>query len=216
MTQVPVAARTRLSREPRLYAVVLAAGLSERYGAVKQLAQYRGLPLAARALRNAESVCSNRTVLVTGHHGAAVHAACAPIAGFRVHNSDYRQGLASSIAHGVAAVRHAADGVLLLLADQPLIEQQHLARLAAHWSGAPERVVATAYAGKSGVPVIFPRRLFDDLCRLTGDTGAQPLLRRCGSDVLTVPCEAAAIDIDRPEDLAGITKETPQMPRPDD
>ncbi|MEX1266362.1 MAG: nucleotidyltransferase family protein, partial [Woeseia sp.] len=115
----------------------------------------------------------------------------------------------SSIAHGVAALRHAADGVLLLLADQPLIDQQHLTRLAERWSAAPERIVATAYAGKSGVPVIFPRRLFDDLCKLTGDTGAQPLLQRCGSDVLTVSCEAAAIDIDRPEDLAGITKESP-------
>lgn len=207
MTRLPAAARATQTREPRLFAIVLAAGLSERFGAVKQLARYRGESLAARALRIAESVCSNRTVLVTGHQGAAVHAACAPIAGFRVHNSDYRQGLASSIAHGVAAVRHAADGVLLLLADQPLIDQQHLARLAERWSGAPERVVATAYAGKSGVPVIFPRRFFDDLCKLTGDTGAQPLLRRCGSDVLTVSYEAAAIDIDRPEDLAGINTE---------
>lgn len=210
MTRLPAAARATPSREPRLFAIVLAAGRSERFGAVKQLAQYRGQPLAARALRIAESVCSNRTVLVTGHHGAAVHAACAPIAGFRVHNSDYRQGLASSIAHGVAAVRHAADGVLLLLADQPLIDQQHLARLAECWSCAPERVVATAYADKSGVPVIFPRRLFDDLCKLTGDTGAQPLLQRCGSDVLTIHCEAAATDIDRPEDLAVLTAETPQ------
>lgn len=210
MTRSAAAARTTPSREPRLFALVLAAGLSERFGAVKQLAHYRGQPLVARALRIAESVCSNRTVLVTGHHGAAVHAACAPIAGFRVHNSDYRQGLASSIAHGVAALRHAADGVLLLLADQPLIDQQHLARLAERWSAAPERVVATAYAGKSGVPVIFPRRSFDDLCELTGDTGAQVLLQRCGSEVLTVHCDAAEIDIDRPEDLAGINKETPQ------
>ncbi len=209
MTRIPAAARPGQSREPRLFALVLAAGLSERFGAVKQLARYRGQPLAARALRIAESVCGNRTVLVTGHHGAAVHAACAPIAGFLVHNSDYRQGLASSIAHGVAALRHAADGVLLLLADQPLIDQQHLTRLAERWSAAPERIVATAYAGKSGVPVIFPQRLFDDLCNLTGDTGAQPLLRRCGSDVVTVHCEAAATDIDRPEDLAKLSTEAP-------
>jgi len=214
MTRISAAVRATQSREPLLFALVLAAGLSERFGAVKQLARYRGQPLVARALRVAESVCSNRTVLVTGHHGAAVHAACAPIAGFRVHNSDYRQGLASSIALGVAAVRHAADGVLLLLADQPLIDQQHLARLAARWSGAPERIVATAYAGKSGVPVIFARRRFNDLCQLTGHTGAQPLLRQHGSAVLTVPCEAAAIDIDRPGDLAGITIETPQTPGP--
>ncbi|MEX0707407.1 MAG: nucleotidyltransferase family protein [Woeseia sp.] len=207
MTRLP-AARATPSREPRLFAIVLAAGLSQRFGAVKQLAKYRGQPLAAHTLRIAESLCSNRTVLVTGHHGAAVHRACAPIAGFRVHNSDYRQGLASSIAHGVAALRHAADGVLLLLADQPLIDQQHLTRLAERWSAAPERVVATAYAGKSGVPVIFPRRLFDELCELTGDTGAQPLLQRCGGDVLTVHCEAAATDIDRPEDLTELSTDT--------
>lgn len=210
MTRPAAAARTTPSREPRLFALVLAAGLSERFGAVKQLAHYRGQPLAARALRIAESVCSNRTVLVTGHHGAAVHAACAPIAGFLVHNGDYRQGLASSIAHGVAALRHAADGVLLMLADQPLIDQQHLARLAERWSAVPDRIVATAYAGKYGVPVIFPQRLFDDLCKLTGDCGAQPLLQRCGNDVITVPCEAAATDIDRPEELAELNTAAPR------
>ncbi|MDZ7770120.1 MAG: nucleotidyltransferase family protein [Woeseiaceae bacterium] len=210
MTRLPAAARATPSRDPRLFAIVLAAGLSQRFGAVKQLAKYRGQPLAAHALRIAESLCSNRTVLVTGHHGAAVHRACAPIAGFRVHNSDYRQGLASSIAHGVAALRHAADGVLLLLADQPLIDQQHLTRLAERWSAAPERVVATAYAGKSGVPVIFPRRLFDDLCKLTRRhrrATAAAAMRQRRPDRYS--CEAAATDIDRPEDLAEISTDTP-------
>lgn len=188
-----------------LFAVVLAAGTASRYGGPKQLAEFRGSSLVARAVRNAEQVCGQRSVLVTGCNGQAVHAACSPLAGFLVHNENYRDGLGSSVACGVAAIADVADGVLLLLADQPLVTAADLDRLIAAWHADPGHAVASRYAGTGGVPAIFPASDFDALRGLTGERGAQALLRAHGRELRLVDCAHAATDIDRPADLEELT-----------
>ena len=55
-----------------LFAIVLAAGSSSRFGSCKQLAEYRGQPLVRYAVRAAESVCGSNTVLVAGDDWQAV------------------------------------------------------------------------------------------------------------------------------------------------
>jgi len=143
-------------------------------------------------------------VLVAGHEAAAVVAACAPLAGFFVVNERYAEGLGGSIATGVAACAGVADGILLCLADQPLVGPAHLEALAAEWRAAPGRAVATSYAGIAGVPAIFPRSDFAALAALQGDTGARPVLAAHGDRLVTVACKDAAVDVDRPEDLEGL------------
>lgn len=191
-------------RDPQLYAVVLAAGSATRYGSPKQLANYHGTALVTRSLRLAEQLSAGRSVLVTGHAGREVHAACAPLRGFLVHNEDYRQGLGTSIARGVAAVRGVADGVLLLLADQPLITLEHLHALEARWREQPGRAVASRYAASIGVPAILPATDFDALLALDGDRGAKAIIAAHGSRLIALDFAAAAADIDFPEDLAAL------------
>jgi len=184
-----------------LFAVVLAAGASRRFGATKQLATYDGMALVARAMRCAEAVCGNRSVLVTGNDWQSVAAACEPLAGFMVCNTEYRDGLAGSICAGVGAVRESASAVMLTLADQPLVTPTHLGRLAARWRTAPDHIVASGYAGTVGPPVIFPHHCFADLMALRGDSGARQVIDANRDRLIVIDYEAAATDIDRPEDL---------------
>ncbi|MDZ7643194.1 MAG: nucleotidyltransferase family protein [Woeseiaceae bacterium] len=191
-----------------MFAVVLAAGRASRFGDVKLLAEWRGRPLIRHVIDSVERVCGVRSVLVTGHAGTQVHAAAAPLAGFLVHNDDYDAGIGRSVATGVAAVAAVADGILLVLGDQPRVDSAHLARLAACWRDAPDRPVATGYAGTAGVPAVFPPALFPALCRLQGDRGAQGILAQC-PDCRVIDCDAAAADIDRPADLAALARDCP-------
>lgn len=184
-----------------MFALILAAGRASRYGDVKQLALFRGQTLVERAVREAEAVCNERSVLVTGHAAARVHAACQPLRGFLVHNDNYRSGIASSICSGVRALATVADGILITLADQPLINRQHLAALCSKWRQHPQRIVASRYAGSNGVPAIFPRSCFPELLELHGDQGARSVIERDCSRTLTVVNDAAAFDIDKPADL---------------
>ncbi|MGB5345043.1 MAG: nucleotidyltransferase family protein [Woeseia sp.] len=190
--------------DPQLYALVLAAGSASRYGSPKQLAHYQGTALVTRSVRLAERLCADRSVLVTGFAGREVHAACAPLRGFTVYNEDYPQGLGTSIARGVAVLRGVADGVLLLLADQPLVTLEHLRALEARWRAQPERAVASRYAGSVGVPAILPAADFEALLALAGDSGAKAIIEAHGSGLITLDFAAAATDIDRPQDLAAL------------
>jgi len=155
-------------------------------------------------MRLAESCCGGSSVLVTGSHWREVLQAAAPLRGFFVHNDRFRLGMASSIASGVQAVSESADGVLLLLADQPLIDKNHLTAMIDEWTGAPERIVATAYAGTVGPPVILPRTCFAELRALTGDRGARSVLQRHAAAITSIAFEDAAADIDTPQDLEGL------------
>ena len=201
---MPPVPYSQLMTEPTLFAVVLAAGESRRFGATKQLAPHAGRPLVAHAISAAEAVCGRHTLLVTGNEWRNVAAAGGELQGFLVVNPAFREGLSSSIRAGVACLSGVADGVLLMLADQPLVTSEHLAALVYRWRGSTDSIVASAYAGSFGPPVIFPRALFAELGQLRGDRGAKSVIDRHGDRLISVDCPDAAIDIDRPGDLENL------------
>jgi len=126
--------------------------------------------------------------------------------GYLVVNPDFATGLAGSIAAGVAAVATVASGVLLLMADQPLIAPEQLRGMVEAWSRNPHGIVASEYAGIEGPPVIFPADLFPELLALRGDSGARSVLRAHPGSITRFSCPAAASDIDTPADLAAIDR----------
>ena len=190
--------------EHPIFAVVLAAGGSVRFGSTKQLLDFEGESLVGRAVHLAEQVCGDRSVLVVGSDWKKVVAACGPQRGFFVRNDNYASGMAGSIVCGVRAVASVADAVLLIMADQPLITSDHLNSLIREWSKSADDIIVSEYAGVHGPPVIFPAHFFDKLMKLEGDQGARPLLSDPAHSIKGLAFEAAAIDIDTPEDLENL------------
>lgn len=184
-----------------MFAIVLAAGSASRFGSSKQLAMINGTPLVQRAALVAAEVCGDNTVLVTGHNRQAVSEACNPLRGFLVANENYADGLGTSLAQAVQSVRHTAQAIIVLLADQAMVTSQHVQALCNAWTGTDNEIVATAYANTTGAPVLFPHGCFDDLAALQGDSGGRHLLADERFEVKTVVFEPAAIDIDTPDDL---------------
>jgi len=187
--------------ENTLFTIVLAAGSASRFGSTKQLALFEGQPLVARAARTAESICASRSLLITGNDWQKVAAASAPLQGFMVLNPKYADGIASSIAAGVRSVSAVADGVLLMLADQPLVTTEGITLLADAWHASPGSICASSYAGTVGPPVIFPASLFPQLIGLRGDRGAKGVIDANRDKLISVELQGAAIDIDHPDDL---------------
>ncbi|HSM31730.1 MAG TPA: nucleotidyltransferase family protein [Woeseiaceae bacterium] len=197
---------TTAGEKPAAFAVVLAAGGSQRFGRSKLLEPVQGEPLVRRAANLAREVCGDCSLLVTGHERAAVTAAAGDAVRFMIVNDRYEDGIGVSIALAAKAVSHAADALLLLFADQPLVTPRHLRALLAAWDGSDREIVATAFSGILGPPVLFPRGAFTALGRLSGDTGAKSVLQDSRFDVRTVAFEDAAIDIDTPADLEKLRK----------
>ena len=196
---------TRKSKNS-VFAIVLAAGSSSRFGSSKQLVEFEGKTLIRRADNLAKECCDSRRVLVAGHEWRAVLEGCAPSTGFVLVNDRHKEGIGTSVATAVRALRHAADAVIVILADQPLISADHINALVDTWSGAKREIVATAYADTVGVPALFAGGCFDDLAVLEGDQGARALMTGGQFDVREVVFQDAAIDIDTAEDLARLAR----------
>ena len=192
--------------EHSTFAIILAAGESKRFGSTKQLANFANETLVRRAVRLAETVCGDNTVLVVGNDWQRVLAACGAQRGIIVRNDEFASGMASSIANGVASVSESADAVLILLADQPLVTEEHLRSLINEWHKAPDAIVASEYSAVQGPPAIFPASCFGRLMKLEGDQGARAILKASDCPVTGIEFDDGAIDIDTPEDLAGLTK----------
>ena len=200
--------RARISGRRGLRAVILAAGASRRYGSPKQLARYRGESLAARSVRLAHEAGAEAVWVVLGYRADPIRRAlreggATPAGTSTVRNPRWRDGMGRSLACGVRALDARSRAVLVCLADQPLLEAEDLAALVLAWRASPRAIVASRYAGKLGVPAIFPRSHFRALKSLSGDRGAQVLLTS-SNDVISVPIPAAAVDIDEPRDLSGL------------
>lgn len=187
----------------QLGAVLLAAGAATRMGSPKQLLEWKGRTLIQRAVEAvAESGC-DPVIVVTGAHAALVEKACRefnPVLYLR-RNPAWATGMGSSIAAGVSGLLEldpALDGVLIFLADQPLVTGQHLLEMRLQWESAGVLYIAAAYSGQAGVPVIFSRALFPELLQLEGPQGARALFKR--NPGMLFPLPEAALDVDTPED----------------
>ena len=187
-----------------LYAVVLAAGASTRFGSVKQLVRIAGRPLLHIAVTRAAEVTGNALIVVLGSGAVELAPLLRHSPGSVVVNQDWREGLASSIRTGVARLPAACSGVMLLLADQAAVTADDLRRLAGTWRKQPQHIAAALYGGACGAPAIFPRSSFRALSELRGDAGARALLRRNSDRIVRVPMPSAAVDVDTPEDLLAL------------
>jgi molybdenum cofactor cytidylyltransferase len=199
------AARARGGAES-LFAIVLAAGASRRFGSQKQLVRIAGRPLLHSAVTRASEVTGSALIVVLGAGAAALAPLLKHSPGAIVINQNWREGLSSSIRAGIARLPPACAGALLMLADQPAVSVDDLKRLAGSWRKQPQYCAAALYAGTLGVPAIFPRTMFPQLLQLRGDSGARALLRRSPDRVVRVAMPSAAVDLDTPEDLLSLAE----------
>jgi len=171
-------------------AIVLAAGASTRLGEPKQLVMLGTETLLDRAVRIASEAGCSPVIVVLGAEAEQIREQCDLSGAVIVMNPRWQEGMASSIRVGVSAVG-GAGGVVLMTCDQPAVTPEHLLALTASGD-----VTASAYAGRRGVPAFFPALSFSALMELTGDAGAQKLLRNAAA----VELASGELDVDTAAD----------------
>ena len=192
-----------------LQVIVLAAGEARRFGSPKQLVRLNGRPMLHTAIGNGVAIAGHSVVVVLGAYAAELAPLLRHTPATVVINRQWSEGMASSIRCGVGALPGTADGVMILLADQPSVTAEDLRRLAGAWRRQPTQIVAAQYGTTTGAPAIFPRWCFAELGGLRGELGARVILARHVDRVVRVPMAAAAVDIDTPEDLLSIEAANP-------
>lgn len=119
---------------------------------------------------------------------------------------DAAEGLSASLRRALAAVPEGARAAMVLLADLPDLSEDDIRTVAQATDQTPETLIwrGATSGGKPGHPVIFARPLFPELAALSGDSGAQAVIRHHADRVVLVPLPGrhALNDLDTPEDWA--------------
>jgi molybdenum cofactor cytidylyltransferase len=192
-------------QQPRIAAVVLAAGQSSRMGRNKLLIDIDGATMVERAVDAALAAQAAPVIVVLGHQAGDVAARLGGRPIVTVENPDYAQGLSTSLKRGLAAVPEAADGAIICLADMPGIGRQLIDRLISGFNPLEGReIILPVRNGKRGNPVLWSRRFFPELQMIAGDTGARHLIGAYPEYVTEIEAadDAVLIDLDTPEALA--------------
>jgi molybdenum cofactor cytidylyltransferase len=199
-------------RQPRIAALVLAAGRSSRMApANKLLIEVDGVPMARRAVDAALASQAVATVAVIGNDAARVRRAFADCDIAIVENPDFAAGLSSSLRAGLAVLPPDIDGVLVLLGDMPRITAAHLDRLIAAFAPGEGRAICIpTHRAKRGNPILWDARFLPDMRALDGDQGARGLLGRHADQVCEVEMhdDAVLLDVDTPGALAALREKS--------
>ena len=182
-------------------AILPAAGRSERFGAMKLLADLDGEPLLNRTLRSVLEASVERVVVVVAP--GALFPGVALLGDHRVRlvtNPDPTRGMFSSIQAGLAAA--AGDPVVVLPADMPFVQPGTVAALVDAGARAG-RAVVPVHDGRRGHPLVLPGRLRDGLLSAPAGTLKDALAALEGASLeVQVGDPGVLRDVDRREDLA--------------
>ena len=177
--------------------LILGAGASQRFGEPKQLLPFAGTTLLGWVVSQAQQAMGlDELVVVLGRSADEVRERVDFGDASVVENRVFAEGCASSYRAGIAALDSHADAIMIILGDRPGITPEIIDCLAEEWRKTDAPIAICSYDGRRGHPMIFARRLFDQLEVLHGDKAAWKLVDAHASSLLEVQ-----LAIPFPEDI---------------
>lgn len=185
----------------RIGAVLMASGLSRRFGSNKLFYEIEGIPLYLRAFSAYPPELFSRACVVSWEEKIL---AAAQARGYEtIENHQAQEGQSASIRLGTQALSE-LDAILYAVCDQPFMTSEEVKRLLdAHRRAPRGSISALAHEGKRGNPVIFDRAYFPALAALHGDVGGSAVIRQNAArlQLIEVSNLHSLCDVDRMEDI---------------
>lgn len=189
--------------ELHVAAIVLAAGSSTRMGASKQLLPFGSKPVIRHCVDTLTDAGIGDIVVVCGAKHEACREALQGSGAAVALNTAPDSQMADSVRVGLAALDKPCTGVLVSLADHPLISSETVQSIVSLHSRAPGRIIIPAFEGRRGHPVLFPFAILQEIRELPT---LRDIVRRDAGRVLeaAVPDEGVVLDMDTEQDYRAI------------
>ena len=192
-----------MEHDPSLGCLVMAAGSGRRFGGNKLAADLDGKTLIRRALEAVPAAQFTAVTVVSQYED--IEALAGQFGFAAIHNDRPDLGLSHTIRLGTEAMC-TCDGILYMVADQPKLCQETVARLVEVFRQHPDKIVGAGHDGRRGNPNLFPARFFEELMALSGDHGGSSVIRAHEDALLLVETDAEELfDCDTPEALESLT-----------
>jgi molybdenum cofactor cytidylyltransferase len=185
----------------RTAGIILAAGESTRFGAPKQLLEWKGKSFVRQVAETALQSGLEPVVVVTGFHTADVEAALGGLPVTIIRNPNYQQGQGTSIRAGVNSLSDRVGAAIFLLADQPQIPVGVIRALVeSHGQNMQAILAPLVLEDRRANPVLFDRDTFADLMQLKGDVGGRGIFDKHRVEYLPWHDPILLLDVDQPQD----------------
>jgi len=186
----------------KIIKVVLAAGLSKRYGLKnKILEKINGKTIIETILDRLIQIDSNKNniVVIGGNNYNSLKKTLNKYDVKLFYNKNYKNGLGSSVSF-IFKKKINKNGIMFIPGDMPLISIKDFKKLINTFVQKKNKIISPCYKKKIGNPLIIPKIYFNLLKNLKKDEGARKFLP--SKDFIHVPCGYGTIfDIDTKYEL---------------
>lgn len=184
--------------------IVLAAGLSERFGRNKLLEKINGVTIIEKVVRSAVNSKADEVVIVLGYDAETIKNALEGKKCKFVFNENFMAGQSSSVKAGLKSVFDYAEAAMILPGDVAFITPKEINAVIDEFKKSKSPIVVPSYKGKLGHPILFDRSLFPQIANINEATkGLKDVVNRNQSLIKEVETSSDEIlhDIDREDDL---------------
>ncbi len=193
-------------------AILLAAGESSRMeGAFKPLLKWGNRTVIGTCVDSLRKSRVGEIIVVLGHREQEVRSFLAGSGVEYAINTEYRQGMLSSIKTGFAQLSSRPDAVLIALVDQPMVTADIIDQLIDAYENGDKKIAVPVSQGRHGHPIIISREFEQEIMLLDDNSpdGLRSLVHAHRDEILEVPVMSTSVieDIDRPGDYERLSRQ---------
>ncbi len=192
--------------------IILAAGMSTRFGKPKQLLRLKNKYLIEWVLNAALNSHLESIILVLGYNNRKIlealgEKACHPSLQVAI-NDKFSEGLSQSLLAGLSTAQKTFPSVMFLLGDQPMVDSRMINHLLDKFWKSDKDICVPTFQEKRGNPVIFSQNFYNQLQSIKGDIGARNIIKKHPEYVLYVKIDNPLYfsDIDTEKDVDNIRR----------
>ncbi len=182
--------------------IVLAGGRSRRMGRAKALLDADGRTFLERTLEALRFGGCDECLVVLNAEDPIIDDIVARAGASSTPGAGQGTEQIESLRAGLRALSPAAEGVVVLPVDHPMVEPGTVAALIAAYRASSAPVVRPIHQGRAGHPVLFSAAVFEELLDENLREGARSVVRGHGDQVVSVEVadRGVVIDIDTPSE----------------
>ena len=182
---------------------MLAAGMSKRMGCPKMVLPWGSTTVIGRVVSVLESTGIDPIIVVVGGAEDLVRLALTGTSAMIVTNPNYENGeMLESLKCGLRSLPDSADSTLIVLGDQPQIEEDVVRKIVSSYHENGPLLIVPSFQKHRGHPWLIDHRLFYDLVNLEPSKNMRYFLNSHAQIIEYVDIDQPTIlmDLDTPDD----------------
>ncbi len=156
--------------------IITASGLSKRFGSDKLFYKINGKYIISYVIENVNNSNLNEKVIVINNYNKYKN--IIPENFKIIINNDYLNGMSSSIINGIKNISINSEAAMIIPGDMPLVNNNIINKLIEYFNKNNYGIAGLLDNNIIKSPVIFSRKYFNELLKLSGDRGGKIVIEK--------------------------------------